>query len=108
MDATLLKNLGEVAGLGGLSVGAVIVVFREAIRKNIFPKLNARDAYRTIRLIVTLTFSVAVTGIAAWAYVEVQASGQSASQTTSGPNSPIISNVTGSVTTNSSSPEPAK
>ncbi len=76
--------------------------------KNIFPKLNARDAYRTIRLIVTLTFSVAVTGIAAWAYVEVQASGQSASQTTSGPNSPIISNVTGSVTTNSSSPEPAK
>jgi Trk-type K+ transport system membrane component len=108
MDATLLKDLGAVAGLGGLSIGVVMAIFREVIRKNIFPKLNARDAYRTIRLIVTLTFSVAVIGIAAWAYVEVQASGKSAAQTTSGANSPIISGVTGNVTTNSGTREPTQ
>ena len=42
MDANLLQTLGQIAGIGGLSVGVALLVFRDVIRKNIFPKLTAR------------------------------------------------------------------
>src|SRR2546423_14908764 len=37
-------------------------------RKNIFPTLTSTQAYKLIRLIVILAFSIAVCGIAAWVY----------------------------------------
>ena len=50
MDAVhVLEVVGKVAGLGGISLGVVLLIFREAIRKNIFPTLPADHAYRLIR-----------------------------------------------------------
>jgi hypothetical protein len=43
-------------------------VFRDIIRKNIFPKLPAAEAYRLLRLITVAVWSVAIAGIAAWVY----------------------------------------
>ena len=50
MDPALLEALGKAAGIGGLALGVFLVIFRNIIRKNIFPRLPAESAYRVIRL----------------------------------------------------------
>jgi hypothetical protein len=66
MDTELLRHVGQIAGLGGLALGVLLLVFREVLRKNIFPDLARAHAYRIIRLIVVLTFAIAAVGIGAW------------------------------------------
>jgi hypothetical protein len=66
----LLKIAGQIAGIGGLAIGAFIILFREVIRKNIFPNLVKEQAYRLLILIVILVWLVAISGVGAWAYVE--------------------------------------
>src|SRR5919112_433245 len=81
MEAEVLKTVGQVAGIGGLALGVFLLLFRDIIRKNIFPKLPSAEAYRLLRLITGAVWSVAIVGIAAWVYVETRPaaiSGQSA------------------------------
>ena len=91
MDANLLKIVGQVAGIGGLALGVLLLLCRDIIRKNIFPKLPPAEAYRLLRLITLAVWSVAVIGIAAWVYTSQ--AGQplhdgSVIQHTNGTNSP--------------------
>lgn len=69
-DFTMLEKVGQIAGIGGLSLGVLTLVFRDVVRKNIFPNLAQRHAFRIIRLIVALTFCIAALGIGAWVYVQ--------------------------------------
>jgi hypothetical protein len=66
MDSDLLKTLGQLLGIGGLALGVFLLLFREVIRKSIFPTLKKDDAFRLVRLMVVLIWSVAVIGIGAW------------------------------------------
>lgn len=68
MGFETLKMFGQVAGLAGLSLGVLLILFRDIIRKKIFPDLTKEHAYRLLRLIVILVWSIAVLGIGAWAY----------------------------------------
>jgi hypothetical protein len=69
MDTTeVLKIVGQIAGIGGLALGVFLLLFREIIRKNIFPSLPADQAYRLLRLITLAVWSIAVVGIVAWVY----------------------------------------
>lgn len=43
-----------------------MTIFREVIRKSIFSKLDPDSGYRLLRLILVLTWSVAVAGVGAW------------------------------------------
>jgi hypothetical protein len=70
MDAELFKTLGQIAGIGGLALGVFLILFRELIRKSIFPTLKKDQAYKLFRLIAFLVCSVTLAGIAAWIYVE--------------------------------------
>jgi hypothetical protein len=72
MDAEVLKTVGQVAGIGGLALGVFLLLFRDIIRKKIFPQLAKPDAYRLLRLISTFVFLIAVMGIGAWVWVENQ------------------------------------
>ena len=69
MDTQLLEILGKVAGIGGISLGVLLLIFRSVIQRNLFPKLSQEDSYKVIRLIIVLTFVIATFGILAWAYV---------------------------------------
>lgn len=69
MDASVLEVVGRVAGIGGVALGVFLLLFREIIRKNIFPRLPAAEAYRLLRLITIAVWSVAVVGIGAWVLV---------------------------------------
>jgi hypothetical protein len=68
MDVGILKTLGSVAGIGGAAIGMILLVYREIIRKNIFPQLSQTDAYRLLRHVAFLSWSIAVLGIAAWTW----------------------------------------
>jgi hypothetical protein len=68
MDAELLKILGQVAGIGGVAIGVFLLIFRDVVRRQIFGRLNKDQTYRLFRLILILTWSIAVLGIGAWMY----------------------------------------
>lgn len=64
----LLTNLGKIAGIAGISLGVVFLLFRGIIQKNIFPNLTKEHAFRVIRMIVYACTVIAIFGIAAWVY----------------------------------------
>src|SRR5690349_18081063 len=70
MDAQALKTVAQVAGIGGVALGVLLLLFRDIVRKSIFPKLPAGEASRLLRLITGAVWSVAVIGILAWVYVQ--------------------------------------
>ena len=72
MDAELIRLMGQVAGIGGLAIGALLLIFRDVIRKEIFPNLTRQQAFHVIQLLIVLTFLVALAGIAAWVWVQTR------------------------------------
>lgn len=70
MDTEVLKIVGQVAGIGGLALGVFLLLFRDVIRKNIFPNLNKEQGYRLLMLIIILVWTIALAGIGGWAYVK--------------------------------------
>ena len=67
--------------------------------RGIFPQLPASKAFRILRLILVLTWSIGALGIVAWAYVT-----RITPTPTLGRNSPTISGVGGNVTVGRNSP----
>ncbi|HEV7321538.1 MAG TPA: hypothetical protein VGO04_23275 [Ensifer sp.] len=67
-DVETLKIVGEVAGIGGLALGVFLLLFREIIRKKIFPRLPADEAYKLLLLITIAVWSTAIVGVGAWVY----------------------------------------
>ena len=68
MEDEVLKTVGQIAGIGGLALGVFLLLFRDIVRKSIFPQLTKQDAYRLLRLISVLVFLVAIAGLGAWAW----------------------------------------
>ena len=68
MDTAIFKALGETAGLAGLAIGMILLLYRDIVRKNVFPALGKRDAYRLLRAIAVLSWSVAIVGILSWVW----------------------------------------
>ena len=79
MDTELIKTVGQVAGIGGIALGVFLLLFRDLIRKQIFPTLAKREGYRLLRLIAVLIWSVALAGIGAWVWTSQPVTAQSVS-----------------------------
>jgi len=97
MEAELLKTLGQALGMGGVALGIFFLLYRELIRKVIFPKLDKRDAYRFLRLLSVLIWSVAIFGIGAWIFGDQKVRTQQSSISTMGPQSPVVQDTKGNV-----------
>lgn len=69
MDYELFKIAGAVAGIGGIALAAVVYIFREVIRKEIFPRLTRGQAYKLLNRVIVLIFVIGVLGIAAYLIV---------------------------------------
>lgn len=67
-DISLVKTFGQIAGIGGLSLFVFVYLFREVIRKNIFPRFTREHAYQIMRLFMILVFLLSLSGISAWVY----------------------------------------
>ena len=69
MDYQLFKIAGAIAGIGGLALASVVYIFREVIRKEIFPQLTKEQAYGLLNRIIVLIFIIGVLGIIAYIVV---------------------------------------
>lgn len=84
MEAGLLETVGKAAGIGGIAIGVLLLLFRDVVRKNIFPKLSAKDAYRLLSRMTAGVFVVALAGIGAWIFVETRPAPPSAAVESAG------------------------
>ena len=75
MEISILKTLRQIAGVAGAGLGVLLILYRDLLRKDIFPKLGPAHAYRVIRLLLVLTWSIAFAGLAAWLYSSILAGG---------------------------------
>ena len=71
MEAKLLNVVGQIAGIGGIALGVFLLLFRDIIRKKIFPQLSNVQAFQLLGLVAVLVWSVALVGIAAWVWTEI-------------------------------------
>lgn len=69
MDYDLFKIVGVIAGIGGIAIAAVVYIFREVIRKEIFPRLNKGQAYQLLNRVIILAFVIGALGIIAYVVV---------------------------------------
>ena len=58
-----ITEWGQIAGIAGIAVGIFLVLFREVIRKNIFPKLSKKQSFTILLVFMGLTFSIGVLSI---------------------------------------------
>jgi len=72
---SIIREVLQYAGLAGLALIVFYYLFREIIRKQIFPRLDPDRAYRILRLSLVLIFLIAVVGVAAWLYHDIKLRG---------------------------------
>lgn len=65
-----IETFAKVAGLGGLSLFVFVLLFKEVIRKRIFPKLSPEHGYKIIRLFLVLVFAFSSSGLASYVYLQ--------------------------------------
>lgn len=75
-EYSILEKIGRIAGISGIAIGVFLFIFKDMIRKNIFPSLSRQQAYNIIKLVLILTFLIAVLGIGAWVWSESIKNGQ--------------------------------
>lgn len=68
MQTDVLTSLGKIAGLGGIAVGVLMLVFRDVLNQKLLPEtgLNSDQAYHIIWALVVFTFGIASIGVIAW------------------------------------------
>lgn len=71
MGIEALSELGKIAGIAGIAIGALVLIFSSVIQKKIFPNLDKEQAYKIIRMIVSFALILALVGVAAWVYLDV-------------------------------------
>jgi hypothetical protein len=67
-----LSELGKIAGIAGICVGALVLIFRTVIRKNFFSTMNDQQSYRTIQSIIWIAGGITVLGIMAYLFSKKQ------------------------------------
>lgn len=65
-----LKDLGAVAGVGGLALGVFALLFRDVLTRVLEANFSKAQAYRLFRLFMVLVFSLAVVGISAYVVLQ--------------------------------------
>ena len=58
-----ITEWGRIAGLAGLAVGVFLILFREVIRKNIFPTLTKKHSFTILLIFMGLVFALSVFSI---------------------------------------------
>ncbi len=72
MNLDALSELGKIAGIAGIAIGALVLIFNSVIRKKIFPNLTRDQGYKVIRMVVLFAGVLALIGIAAWVFLDIK------------------------------------
>ncbi len=68
----VMEVVASIAGIGGIAIALALYVFRDIIRKKIFPTLQQKQAYRLIGYIIAATTLISLAGIVAWVIVKIR------------------------------------
>lgn len=81
MDSKLLQGLGKIAGLGGIAVGVVLLLFRDFLKQKFLPSqgLPPEQGYQILLAFLILTFGIGAVGVVAWIIGKTVSPGKSAS-----------------------------
>lgn len=63
MEIELFKTLGKLFGIGGLTIGFLLIVIYKIFEKNIFSKLDKNQSFKIIRLLIILSFLIGIIGL---------------------------------------------
>ena len=66
-DSGLLVTLGKIAGIGGISLGVIFLLFSNFIQQKFLPQLEPDQGYNLLLLFMLFTFGMASAGLAVWA-----------------------------------------
>ena len=61
-----LAQLGRIAGIAGICVGVLLILFSKVIRTTVLSKLTDDQSFKILRLSMVLVWLVALVGIVAW------------------------------------------
>jgi len=64
VDLSSLASLGKIAGLGGIAVGAIVLLMQRIIKQAL--RLPASERAPTLRLVAVGAFAIGALGIVAW------------------------------------------
>lgn len=68
MEAEALIKLGQIAGIAGISLGIIFLIFKQIIAKTIFPNLTKDQGFKILRLIITFLFVIGLVGMILWSF----------------------------------------
>ncbi len=71
IDVEIINAVGQIAGIGGISLGIFLSLFKEIIKKIVFLKFKIENEvllYKLLRLVIISVWSIAVIGIGAWVF----------------------------------------
>jgi hypothetical protein len=69
MPTELLRDLGAVAGIGGIAIGIFFLLGRQVIARNLFPRLTQKHAFLLLSTIIWFAFLLGIAGIVAYVFV---------------------------------------
>jgi hypothetical protein len=64
----IFQTAGTVAGIGGLAIALILIIFKKVLSGKLFPKLSQAQSYKIIRQIIIASFCIAALGIIAYIY----------------------------------------
>lgn len=70
MDENVIEVFGKWGSIGGLALAVLLFLFREVIRKSIFPTLTKEQAYRILLMILLLVSLITLASIVAFVYIK--------------------------------------
>jgi len=68
MESKILSSVGKVAGLGGIALGVLLLIFQGVLQQKFLPQagLESAQAFAVILSLMILTFGIAGIGVIAW------------------------------------------
>ncbi|TKF06313.1 RsiV family protein [Vibrio kanaloae] len=66
MELDMLSELTKLAGIGGLSLGIVLLLFRRTLSDMFLSKLTKVHSYKVINRLISFTFVIATLGLILW------------------------------------------
>jgi hypothetical protein len=70
MDVSIFKFAAGVAGLAGLIIGSVTILFREFLKKKFLSNLTKKQTFLILVIFLIIVWSIAITGIYGYFWVE--------------------------------------
>ena len=67
----IIQIMGQIAGIGGLSLAMILILFRDIIQKKIFPKLTRAQSVSLLKYIIIVAGCIAFIGLLSWVVVSI-------------------------------------